>query len=161
LADSSTITFLRSLYHGCQDKSRPIRNHFQSVKSVKSAVKFLWLRRCRAACSSFASVGEQRNCNVTASVQSTQPNPANSDNFRVIPTNSDLGKEHPQSREDFTADGADDTDKSRLVRNQFQSVKSVKSVVKFLWSRLAVLGFLRLFVEINLSICPRTIYALI
>jgi hypothetical protein len=43
-------------------------------------------------------------------------------------------------RKDFTTDGTDGTDKSRLVRNHFQSVKSVKSAVKFLWFRLRCAG---------------------
>ena len=49
-------------------------------------------------------------------------------------------------REDFTTDGTDDTDKSRLVRNHFQSVKSVKSAVQFLachWSRCPFWAFSR------------------
>ena len=45
-----------------------------------------------------------------------------------------------QSREDFTADGTDGTDKSRLVPNHFQPVKSVKSVVKLLWLLLCRSG---------------------
>jgi hypothetical protein len=45
-------------------------------------------------------------------------------------------------REDFTTDGTDGTDKSRLVQDHFQSVKSVKSVVRCLWLRLTSAGLL-------------------
>jgi len=94
-----------------------------------------------------SSVGERRNCIVIDQVQSTQFNPANSDHFRVIPTNSDVGKMFTQSREDFAADGADGANAECSPRKtwqgmqneEFLSVKSdfgelsrvVKSAVQF------------------------------
>jgi hypothetical protein len=47
--------------------------------------------------------------------------------------------------EDFTTDNTDGTDGSCAVRVNSQSVKSVKSVVQFLWLRRAALGLLSFF----------------
>jgi hypothetical protein len=55
-------------------------------------------------------------------------------------------------RGDFTADGTDGTDgvnaECRMQNEEFLSVKSVKSAVKFLWLRLAALCLLSLFAAI-------------
>jgi hypothetical protein len=49
-----------------------------------------------------------------------------------------------QARRDFTTDGTDDTDgataKCKMQNEEFLSVKSVKSAVKFLWLRLCRAG---------------------